>query len=215
MRAYLAGVTSTSIWTQYKDGRRDFGSFRLPDGMRKNEPLPEPIFTPTTKEESHDRNVTPQEAVALGIISKDLVERVEDLSRQLFARGREMARARGFLLVDTKYEFGLDRDGNLLLIDEIHSPDSSRWWMAKTYEARMRAGQEPDSFDKEFLRLWFVEHCDPYKDAVLPQAPPELVQELASRYVRFFEQMTGEAIAPRTEPVVARIRRNLAPYAIG
>jgi phosphoribosylaminoimidazole-succinocarboxamide synthase len=213
MRGYLSGVTGTSLWTRYQKGERDFGSFRLPDGMRKNEQLREPAFTPSTKEQEHDRNVTPQEIVESGLMARDLLGRVEDAARRLFRRGQELARARGLILVDTKYEFGLDAAGALTLIDEVHTPDSSRFWQADSYAARVARGQEPEYFDKEFLRLWFIEHCDPYRDATLPAAPTELVEEMARRYAAIFHQLTGENVSAGEENIEARIRRNLAGYA--
>jgi len=210
MRGYLSGVTGTSLWTRYQKGERDFGSFRLPDGMRKNEKLRAPAFTPSTKEQEHDRNVTPQEIVDSGLLSRDLLARVEDASRRLFLRGQELARARGLILVDTKYEFGLDREGALMLIDEVHTPDSSRYWQGDSYEARVTRGLEPDYFDKEFLRLWFMEHCDPYRDATLPEAPADMVEELSRRYAAIFHQLTGETVSAEEEDIEERIRRNLA-----
>jgi phosphoribosylaminoimidazole-succinocarboxamide synthase len=210
MRGYLSGVTSTSLWTRYDKGERDFDSFRLPDGMRKNEKLREPAFTPSTKEQEHDRNVTPKEIVELGLLSKDMVERVEDVSRKLFLRGQELALQRGLILVDTKYEFGLDENGVLTLIDEVHTPDSSRYWQAGSYEERIAKGQEPEYFDKEFLRLWFIEHCDPYKDKQLPEAPADLVEELSRRYAAIFNQLSGETVTGFDGDIEARIRKNLA-----
>ena len=215
MRGYLTGVTSTSIWTHYQKGQRDFGAFTLPDGMRKNEKLPRPAFTPSTKETTHDVTVTPKQVVELGLLSKDMLERVTNVAERLFRRGQEMALARGLILVDTKYEMGFDENGVLTLIDEIHTPDSSRWWMADTYEARFAAGQEPEYFDKEFLRQWFMDHCDPYNDKTLPAAPRELVSELADRYRRLFTRLTGQTLSPRQpgQSIVQRIRENLAAYA--
>jgi phosphoribosylaminoimidazole-succinocarboxamide synthase len=210
MRGYLSGVTGTSLWTRYEKGERDFGSFRLPDGMRKNAHLREPVFTPSTKDKEHDRNVTPQEIVEQGLLPRDLLARVEDASRRLFARGQELARARGLILVDTKYEFGLDAAGALTLIDEVHTPDSSRYWQAVSYEARIAQGLEPDYFDKEFLRLWFIAHCDPYNDAVLPEAPAAMVEELSRRYAAIFNQLSGETVSAADEDIEERIRRNLA-----
>jgi phosphoribosylaminoimidazole-succinocarboxamide synthase len=210
MRGYLSGVTGTSLWTRYEKGERDFGSFRLPEGMRKNAKLRAPAFTPSTKDKEHDRNVTPQEIVEQGLLPRDLLARVEDASRRLFARGQELARARGLILVDTKYEFGLDAAGTLTLIDEVHTPDSSRYWQAASYEARIAQGLEPDYFDKEFLRLWFIEHCDPYRDAALPEAPAAMVEELSRRYAAIFNQLSGESVSAADEDIEERIRRNLA-----
>ena len=212
MRGYLSGVTGTSLWTRYEKGEREFGSFRLPDGMRKNEKLTEPAFTPSTKEKEHDRNVTPQEIVESGLMERDLLARVEDVSRRLFLRGQELARARGLILVDTKYEFGLDAAGTLTLIDEVHTPDSSRYWQADSYQARIARGQEPEYFDKEFLRLWFMDHCDPYNDATLPAAPANMVEELSRRYAAIFTQLSGETVSAGNEDIEERIRRNLAAH---
>jgi phosphoribosylaminoimidazole-succinocarboxamide synthase len=212
MRGYLSGVTGTSLWTRYAKGERDFGSFRLPDGMRKNEKLRAPAFTPSTKEKEHDRNVTPQEIVESGLMARDLLARIEDVARRLFLHGQELARQRGLVLVDTKYEFGLDAHGTLTLIDEIHTPDSSRYWQADSYEARVARGEEPEYFDKEFLRLWFMDHCDPYKDATLPEAPAEMVEEMSRRYAAIFHQLTGESVSATQENIEERIRRNLSAH---
>jgi phosphoribosylaminoimidazole-succinocarboxamide synthase len=212
MRGYLSGVTGTSLWTRYAKGERDFGSFRLPDGMRKNEKLRAPAFTPSTKEKEHDRNVTPREIVESGLMARDLLARIEDGARRLFLRGQELARQRGLVLVDTKYEFGLDAHGMLTLIDEIHTPDSSRYWQADSYEARVARGEEPEYFDKEFLRLWFMDHCDPYKDATLPEAPAEMVEEMSRRYAAIFHQLTGESVSATQENIEERIRRNLSAH---
>ena len=231
MRGYLTGVTDTAIWTRYSAGQRDFGGLHLPDGMKKNQRLPEPIFDPTTKEEAHDRVITPEEMIAEGLITKELFERVKETATKLFLRGQEIAARQGLILVDTKYEFGTDEKGDLVLIDEIHTPDSSRYWYKEDYDtlfgeaktsgaagsspdvSQSEAFREPKSFDKEFLRLWFKEHSDPYKDAALPEAPPELVEELSRRYIQMYEQITGNAFVPGETPVIPRIERNLKAYA--
>ncbi len=213
MRGYLTGVTDTAIWTRYAAGKRDFGGIALPDGMRKNEKLPAPLFDPTTKEDTHDRAISPTEMIAEGLITAELFERVKETSARLFVRGQEIAARQGLILVDTKYEFGTDEHGTLVLIDEIHTPDSSRYWQLDSYEARMAAGEEPQYFDKEFLRLWFRENSDPYKDAVLPEAPPELVAELSRRYIQMYEQITGTAFEKGSEPIAIRIEQNLKSYA--
>lgn len=213
MRGYLTGVTDTSIWTRYQKGERSFGGLTLEDGLKKNTRLSQPVFDPTTKEDTHDRALTRDEMIAEGLITEELFGQVKETATKLFTRGQEVAAERGLILVDTKYEFGTDENGGLVLIDEIHTPDSSRYWQAEGYEASLSAGTEPKSFDKEFLRLWFKEHCDPYKDATLPEAPAELVEELSRRYVAMYEQITGEAFEPGEEPVAARIERNLQEYA--
>ncbi len=214
VRGYLTGVTDTAIWTRYSKGERDFGGIKLPDGMKKNQKLPFPVFDPTTKEEKHDRALTAEEMMAEGFVTKGLLDKVRTTSFKLFSRGQKIAKKQGLILVDTKYEFGTDANGNLFLIDEIHTPDSSRFWQADSYEERFSKGEEPQYFDKEFLRLWFREHCDPYKDAVLPEAPAELVEEMSRRYIAIYEQITGEKFVPGETPVLARIERNLASYAI-
>lgn len=208
-RGYLTGVTDTAIWTRYGKGQRDFGGLRLPDNMRKNQKLPQPIFDPTTKEAAHDRTLSPDEMIAEGFVSRELFARIKETALRLFARGQDIAARRGLALVDTKYEFGTDDRGGLVLIDEIHTPDSSRYWQLSSYEARFAAGEEPDYFDKEFLRLWFKQHSDPYADAKLPDAPADLVDELSRRYVRMYEQITGEGFVPGAVPILPRIERNL------
>ncbi len=192
VRGYITGVTSTSLWTHYQAGKRDFGNFTLPEGLKKNQKLDEPVFTPSTKFEEHDRTLSPDEIVKEGLLSREMITEVERVAKELFKRGQKIALEKGLILVDTKYEFGLDEDGKLTLIDEIHTPDSSRYWKAVTYDVRFKAGEEPEYFDKEFLRLWFKENCDPYKDEVLPKAPPELVAELSRRYIEIYETITGE-----------------------
>ena len=213
VRGYLTGVTDTSIWTRYSEGVREFGGVVLPDGMKKNQKLPESIFDPTTKEETHDRTLTPAEMIAEGFITAERFEELKKTALALFARGQELAAKRGLILVDTKYEFGMDGD-TLTLIDEIHTPDSSRYWQNASYMKRLEHGEEPEYFDKEFLRLWFKEHSDPYKDATLPEAPLELVQELSRRYIQMYEQITGNAFVPGEEPILPRIERNVKNYSV-
>jgi phosphoribosylaminoimidazole-succinocarboxamide synthase len=213
VRGYLTGVTDTAIWTRYGKGERNFGGVVLPAGMRKNQKLPQPLFDPTTKESAHDRTLTPEQMMAEGFVTRDLFERIKQTALALFARGQELAAKNGLVLVDTKYEFGTAADGSLVLIDEIHTPDSSRYWQLDSYEARFAAGEEPHYFDKEFLRLWFKEHSDPYGDKKLPEAPPDLVQELSRRYIQMYEQITGEKFAYGATPVLPRIERNLKSLA--
>ena len=214
VRGYLTGVTGTSIWTRYSEGVREFGGVTLPNGMKKNQKLSEPIFDPTTKEETHDRTLTPAEMIAEGFITAERFEEMKKTALALFARGQELAAKRGLILVDTKYEFGTDENGKFVLIDEIHTPDSSRYWKFGSYEERIAKGEEPEYFDKEFLRLWFKEHSDPYKDATLPEAPLELVQELSRRYIQMYEQITGNAFVPGEEPIIPRLEKNLQTYSI-
>jgi phosphoribosylaminoimidazole-succinocarboxamide synthase len=213
VRGYLTGTTSTAIWTRYQNGERAFGGLTLPDGLKKNSKLPHPIFDPTTKEDAHDRTLSIEDLVAEGFIAADLLVKVRETALALFARGQQIAAQHGLILVDTKYEFGIDSRGTLILIDEIHTPDSSRFWQANSYAARLAAGEEPDYFDKEFLRLWFRDHCDPYKDDVLPEAPAELVTELSRRYIALYQQLTGESfVIDRTVHPLERIARALEPF---
>lgn len=214
MRGYLTGVTDTSIWTRYSKGERTFGSMALPDGLKKNTRLPEPVFDPTTKEETHDRTLSPEEMIKEGFITKELFEKVRQTALALFKRGQELAVTRGLILVDTKYEFGLDENKDLVLIDEIHTPDSSRYWQSGSFEERLAKGEEPEYFDKEFLRLWFKEHSDPYKDEVLPEAPKELIEEMSRRYIQMYEQITEEKFIPGEQPIISRLEKNLQAYRV-
>ena len=212
MRGYLTGVTDTAIWTRYSNGQRYFGDLTLSDGMKKNQKLPKVVFDPTTKEEKHDRALSPQEMIADGFIRDQLYIQVKDMATKLFTRGQELSAKAGLILVDTKYEFGTDEKGNLVLIDEIHTPDSSRFWQLVSYNQRFVSEQEPEYFDKEFLRLWFKDKCDPYKDEVLPEAPEDMVQEMSRRYITMYQQITGQKFVPGEEPIEARIEKNLQKY---
>jgi len=214
VRGYITGVTGTSIWTLYKEGKRDFGDFVLPDGMTKNQKLNTPVLTPTTKFEEHDRNLTSKAVVEEKLMEPEVWQKVSEIALKLFIRGQEVALQRGLILVDTKYEFGLDEKGQIILIDEIHTPDSSRYWQADSYQARIDQGLEPENFDKEFLRLWFKDNCDPYKDEKLPEAPVEMVAELSRRYVKICEQITGEPFQMETGDIEKRIENNLKKYEI-
>jgi phosphoribosylaminoimidazole-succinocarboxamide synthase len=192
VRAYLTGSTSTSIWTHYAAGSRSYCGHALREGMRKNEQLPQVLLTPSTKDDLHDRPLAPAEVVALGLMTQAEWDFVAQRALALFAFGQAQAARRGLILVDSKLEFGRDaRTGEIMLIDEVFTPDSSRYWLAGSYAARFAEGREPENIDKEFLRLWFRDHCDPYKDAVLPAAPPELVGELSKRYIQLYETITG------------------------
>lgn len=192
VRGYMTGSSSTSIWTQYQAGTRKYCGVSLTEGITKNQKFPQPILTPTTKEEAHDRPISPQEIVDEGWMNKEHWEYASEHALMLFARGQELSRKNGLILVDTKYEMGLSEDGQILIIDEIHTPDSSRYWLQSSYRKRFEEGKEPENVDKEFLRLWFRENCDPYKDETLPEAPKELVLELAARYIHLYESITGQ-----------------------
>jgi len=211
-RGYITGVTGTSLWTLYQKGMRDFGDFTLPDGMHKNQKLDKVVLTPTTKREDHDRPLSSKEIIEGKYMSKEQWEKVADISLKLFKRGQEIALQHGLILVDTKYEFGLDENGELTLVDEIHTPDSSRYWQASSYKERIAQDLEPENFDKEFLRLWFKDHCDPYKDEKLPEALEEMVLELSRRYIRIYEQITGISFKIETGNIEKRIENNLKKY---
>jgi phosphoribosylaminoimidazole-succinocarboxamide synthase len=213
MRSYLTGSTDTSAWTLYKNGSRDICGNILPDGMTKNQKFDKTILTPTTKSEEHDESISAKEIVERGIIDKSTWDKLEKIVFGLFDRGTQIAAKNGLILVDTKYELGLDDAGNILLIDEIHTPDSSRYWLKDSYEARIAEGKEPENIDKEFLRLWFKDHCDPYNDKVLPAAPKELVCELSGRYIKLYEMITGKKFTVDTSlPAKQRMEKNLAKY---
>ncbi len=214
VRGYISGVTGTSTWTLYQKGERNFGDIVLPEGMHKNQKLPKPIITPTTKFEAHDRPLTSKIILDEKIMTPEIWQKVSDAALKLFARGQEIALKQGLILVDTKYEFGLTPEGEVMLIDEIHTPDSSRYWQTDSYQERIDKGEEPQNFDKEFLRLWFKANCDPYKDKVMPPAPPEMVTELSRRYVQIYEQITGEKFKTETGDILKRIENNLQSYKI-
>ena len=212
VRGYITGSTSTSLWTVYNSGDREYCGNVLPDGLVKNQKLDTNMLTPTTKEEHHDRPISPSEIVNEGWMSQEDWDYCSGKAVELFTFGQKTAAENGMILVDTKYEMGRDEDGHIMLIDEIHTPDSSRYWLADSYEARINAGKEPENIDKEFLRLWFVDNCDPYNDKVLPDAPEELVIELSKRYIQLYEMITGKTFSfPDHEiPINNRIQQNLS-----
>ena len=214
VRGFVTGSSSTSLWTIYEEGNREYCGIQFPDGMVKNQKLPKPVITPTTKEEEHDRAISPAEIIAEGWMEKEHWEYASKKAIDLFVRGQEISSKHGLILVDTKYEMGLDEKGEITLIDEIHTPDSSRYWIEKSFQKRLIYQKEPENIDKEFLRLWFKEHCDPYKDEKLPDAPIELVTELSARYIHLYEVITGEKFSfpDLTQTIEERIFNNLIPY---
>ena len=214
VRGYITGVTSTALWVNYEKGQRDFGDFILPEGMKKNQKLKKPVITPTTKFEAHDRPLTSKIILEEKKMEPKVWEEISNITLKLFARGQKVALERGLILVDTKYEFGLTPDREVILIDEIHTPDSSRYWQANSYQARIDQGLEPEDFDKEFLRLWFKENCDPYKDEKLPEAPADMIAELSRRYIQIYEQITGTHFEIENGDIVKRIENNLKKYTI-
>jgi phosphoribosylaminoimidazole-succinocarboxamide synthase len=215
MRAYLTGVTSTSIWKAYEAGARTFCGHRLPDGMRKNQALAAPILTPSTKaaKGDHDVSVSRDELLAMGRITPALFDRAAELAAALFAAGQRHAASRGLILADTKYEIGIDRrrpEGDqLVLIDEIHTPDSSRYWHADDYEARLVRGEEPRSLDKEYVRRWLAGEGQWTGDGPPPIVPDEVRVEAARRYISAYELITGRKFSPDTRDPVPRIAEAL------
>ncbi len=215
VRGYLAGSTSTSILTQYKAGARQMYGHRFPDGLRDNAALPQAIITPTSKafDGGHDEPLTAEDILRTGLLTQEQWDEISAMSLALFARGQKMAAARGLILVDTKYEFGTDADGRILLADEIHTPDSSRYWLASGYDAALREGTRPPSFDKDVIRSWVVARCDPYTDAI-PEIPPEMIAQTARVYIEAYEAITGQVFVPDTTGATPldRVRANLAAF---
>lgn len=212
VRGYITGVTSTSAWVAYEKGEREFCGNTLPEGLKKNQKLDKPILTPTTKDDKHDEKISPKEIAKSGSMTQKQWDFVAEKALKLFQRGAEIAAKNGLILVDTKYEFGYDEKGEIYLIDEIHTPDSSRFWIKKTYKGKFAKGEEPDNIDKEFLRLWFIKKCDPYKDKILPEAPEELVIELSKRYIQLYEMITGKEFKAEVGDVKERIMKNLKKF---
>jgi phosphoribosylaminoimidazole-succinocarboxamide synthase len=215
VRGYLAGSTSTSILTQYKAGARQMYGHSLPEGLRDNQALPQAIITPTSKafDGGHDEPLTAAEIVAQELLTAAQWDEVSARALALFARGQKIAAERGLILVDTKYEFGTDAAGRILLADEIHTPDSSRYWLADGYEAALRDGTRPPSFDKDVIRAWVVARCDPYRDPI-PEIPAEMIARTAQVYIDAYQAITGEAFVPdmRGATPLDRVRANLAPF---
>jgi len=210
MRAYVTGVTSTSIWTHYQKGVRVFCGHTLPDGLRKNERLPAPILTPSTKAEKggHDVSASREEILAMGHISARDFDRAAEMAAALFTFGQAWCEARGLILVDTKYEFGKNKNGEIVVIDEIHTPDSSRFWFARSYGERFAKGEDPESFDKEYVRR-YLKQIGFTGDGPIPSIPDEVRVEAAARYIEAFETITGAAFRPDLEDPAVRIPRNL------
>jgi len=211
VRGYITGVTSTSLWKRYADGARVIYGYRLPDGLQKNSRLPEPIITPTTKANAghHDEALTCDEVVERGLVAPEVWEQVQQAAVALYVRGQQVAQDAGLLLADTKYEFGLDTDGNLMLIDEVHTPDSSRYWVASSFVDRYMAGLEPESTDKEVIRRALID-AGYTGDGAPPQLDEAVWTETSRRYINTFEILTGTSFVPGDMPIAERIHRNLA-----
>ncbi len=211
VRGYLTGSSSTSAWMNYNAGVRDFCGVQLPEGMVKNQPFDHAIITPTTKGEV-DELISPAQIVERGYATQEQWDHIADRALALFARGQELAAKRGLILVDTKYEMGYDQDGVLNIADEVHTPDSSRYWVAASYAERFAAGKEPESLDKEFFRLWLREQGFEY-GGKRPDITDDVRLMLALKYIDLYERMTGQAFAVPTETdILARMQRNLAQY---
>ena len=211
----IRGILTGSAWRDYQKGVREICGVKLPEGMRENERFPEPIITPTTKaDEGHDLNISKEEIIAQGIVSKEDYEVMEDYTRKLFARGQEIAKKQGLILVDTKYEFG-KRDGKVYLIDEIHTPDSSRYFYAEGYEEKFAKGEPQKQLSKEFVRQWLIEHNFMNEPGqTMPEITDEYAESVAERYIELYEHITGEKFDRTTDQsdINTRIEKNVSEY---
>ena len=210
VRGYITGVTTTALWYRYSLGEREIYGYRFPEGLQKNQALQEAIITPTTKggPTGHDERLTCAEVVEQGHLDRETWDQVMAAALAIFKRGRQVAEKAGLILVDTKYEFGRSPEGKVVLIDEVHTPDSSRFWKAGSYTARFAVGQEPENFDKEFVRLAYAEHG--YRgDGPIPEMPPDLWAAASQRYIAIYEMLTGQAFIPGEYPVAPRLEQNL------
>jgi phosphoribosylaminoimidazole-succinocarboxamide synthase len=205
VRGFISGVTPTSLWQQYEEGQRTIYGITFPDGLRKNQELPTPIVTATAKTfgRAHEHPLTREEILAAGI-SSALWDRIQAVALRLFQRGRQLCILADLILVDSKYEFGLDLNGDLVLIDELHTPDSSRFWRSDTYDERFEAGEEPEHFDREFVRLWYQAQGYGVSD-VLPPLPHDMIISISQRYQRVYELLTGTEFQPASYPAHKRI----------
>ena len=211
----IRSILTGSAWRAYKEGCREICGVKLPEGMKENQRFPEPIITPTTKaDEGHDLNISKEEIIAQGIVSAEDYAVMEDYTRRIFARGQEIAAKQGLILVDTKYEFG-KRDGKVYLIDEIHTPDSSRYFYSEGYEERFAAGEPQKQLSKEFVREWLMENNFQGKPGqVVPEMTPEIVEGISNRYIELYEHITGEKFDKAAEEgdIAARIERNVSQF---
>ncbi len=216
VRGYITGVTDTSIWGSYEKGEREIYGIKFPEGLKKNQKLPTPVITPTTKAEAgHDERLT-EEDILSGkvklkdgtIVSPDLWRKIKKAALAVFEKGTKVCSRVGIILVDTKYEFGLDSSGELILIDEVHTPDSSRFWVKESYKKKFSSGEEPENFDKEFLRIWYAEKG--YKgDGKMPKMPAEFMAQVSKRYITIFEKITGRKFKAYEYPIGKRIQDNI------
>jgi phosphoribosylaminoimidazole-succinocarboxamide synthase len=210
VRGHITGVTDTSLWRRYAEGARVIDGHRLPDGLQKNTALPAAIITPTTKahDGGHDQPLSPAQVTQRGLVDSELWDQVMATALAVFERGVKQGAAVGLILADTKYEFGLGPQGQLLLIDEVHTPDSSRWWVADSYQQRLSAGEEPESLDKEVVRRAFAD-LDYRGEGPVPNLPPEVWTATSDRYVHAIESLTGQPFEPGASPVAPRLISNL------
>ncbi len=213
VRGYITGVTRTSLWALYAAGERSLYGYDLPEGLQKNDPLPQPLVTPTTKSGpgQHDERLTCDEVVGRGLVDAATWKAVSAAALALFRKGQDVARRAGFVLVDTKYEFGRAADGTVVLIDELHTPDSSRFWRVDDYSRSRRSGDDPEQWDKEYVRLWYA--AEGYRgDGPPPALPAEMVVDLAWRYIALYEGLTGRAFLPGLTPPGPRVVEALRAY---
>jgi phosphoribosylaminoimidazole-succinocarboxamide synthase len=194
VRGYITGSTSTSLWTMYERGMRKIYGIKFPDSLKKHQKLKKPVITPTTRETSpsgHDEPITKQGILKQKLIPSKIYNQIEKIALALFERGTKIAAKAGFILADTKYEFGLDKKGKLILIDEIHTPDSSRFWVKETYKQNLKKGKDPENFDKEFLRLWFKKKG--YSgEGIPPKMPKNFINKVSKRYIQVYEKIVGK-----------------------
>jgi phosphoribosylaminoimidazole-succinocarboxamide synthase len=211
----IRSILTGSAWREYKNGCRELCGVKLPEGMKENERFPEPIITPTTKaDEGHDMNISKEEIIAQGIVSAEDYAIMEDYTRKIFKRGQEIAAKRGLILVDTKYEFG-KRDGKVYLIDEIHTPDSSRYFYAEGYEEKLAKGEPQRQLSKEFVRQWLIEHNFMNEPGqVMPEITDEYAESVSERYIELYEHIVGERFERENsdEDIASRIESNVSSW---
>jgi len=210
VRGYITGVTTTALWYRYSLGERNIYGYDFPDGLKKNQALPAPIITPTTKggPTGHDERLTCKEVISGGYMKRDQWETVQKAALKLFERGQKQAKEAGLILVDTKYEFGIDKNGKILLIDEVHTPDSSRYWKLDSYQERLKAEKEPENFDKEFIRMAYA--AKGYRgDGTIPELDEAVWNEAVELYITAFEKLTKTEFLRGEYPIEKRIEQNL------
>lgn len=213
VRSYITGVTNTSLWKKYEEGERVIYGKKFPEGLVKNQKLKKPVITPTTRgtgKGGHDEPITKEEILRKKLVPPKIYRQIEKVSLKLFERGSQIAEKSGLILVDTKYEFGLDKKGKLVLIDEIHTPDSSRFWLKKTYKSRFKKREEIEGYDKEYMRIWFKKE-NYHGRGKPPQMPKDLIASVATRYIEVYEKLTGEKFnIDLSTPPTVRISENLS-----